>query len=171
MANKIRRMLPHLLASGLTFFARILEDPTQVQSPANLTMLGTLVQFIQSLVDKESLDLRGVLEGCTAMEEIARGAVNHSVDGDVVRQIQALVSSYTRSAIGRVKAKRLKLQNMTHPMLVAQALLGNIPNRDTVLAKSLSSALSMPWDADAPFSPWVPVAQQPAMYGFEYGPA
>lgn len=92
MANNIRRMLPHLLASGLTFFALILEDPTQGQSPAYLAVLGTLVQFIQSLVDKEGLELRGVLKGCTAMEGIARGAVNHSLDRDVVRQIQALVS-------------------------------------------------------------------------------
>ena len=70
-----------------------------------------------------------------------------------------------------VKANRLKLENMTHPMLITQALLGNIQNRDTALARSLSAALSMPWDADSPFSPWVPVAQQPATYGFEYGPA
>ena len=70
-----------------------------------------------------------------------------------------------------VMANIPKIKKMTHPMLVALALLGNIQNRDTALARSLSAALSMPWDADAPFSPWVPVAQQPATYGFKYDPA
>ena len=57
---------------------------------------------------------------------------------------------------------------MTHPMLVAQALLGNIPNRDTAAARSLSAALSMPWEAEAPFSPWVPAGLRPETYGFKY---
>lgn len=57
---------------------------------------------------------------------------------------------------------------MTHPMYVAQALLGNTPNRDTAVARSLSEALSIPWDAESSFSPWVPEALRPGSHGFEF---
>ena len=57
---------------------------------------------------------------------------------------------------------------MTHPMYVTQALLGNTPNRDTAVARSLSEALSMPWEPESSFSPWVSEALQPGEYGFKF---
>lgn len=53
-------------------------------------------------------------------------------------------------------------------MYVAQALLGNTPNRDTAVARSLSEALSIPWDAESSFSPWVPEALRPGSHGFKF---
>ena len=57
---------------------------------------------------------------------------------------------------------------MTHSMYVAQALLGNTLNRDMAVARSLSEALSIPWDAESEFSPWVPEALRPGGYGFKF---
>ena len=54
-------------------------------------------------------------------------------------------------------------------MLVVQALLGNIVNHDTDVARSLSASLSMPWEHESSISPWVPEAHRPDTYGFKYG--
>ena len=60
------------------------------------------------------------------------------------------------------------LQQMTHPMYVAQALLGNTPNRDAAVARLLSEALSMLWDAESSFSAWLSEALRPGVYGFKF---
>lgn len=163
-------MLPYLLAPGITFLTLILEDPTQVQARLNLQMIERLVQALEALVNDEDLDLGGVLKGCTAMQRVGTQAVSgdtHQEMPKALREIHTLVSSSTRHA-KPTETNGLQLGGMTHPMFVAQALLGNMPNRDTEVARSLSAALSMPWEAEARFSPWVPTGMQPETYGFKY---
>ena len=87
-----RHILPYLLSPGITFLALMLEDPTQVQARVNLKMLELLVQFADSLVDKEGLDLQDVLRGFTAMREVGRGAVN----GDSRLSIEAASPTHHR---------------------------------------------------------------------------
>lgn len=143
-------------------------------------MVEYMVEFVAGLVNDEALPLQGILKGCAAIQEVVTLAVGESPAMDVETGLPAYSHPQTQASPSQEPAVTLitgtnltqavlsLLQRMTHPMFVAQALLGNTPNRDMAVARLLSEALSMPWDAESSFSPWVPEALRPGVYGFKF---
>ncbi|SPO06380.1 uncharacterized protein DNG_09069 [Cephalotrichum gorgonifer] len=160
--SDIWRMMPYILATGLTLLAITLEEENPT-TRLHLAMINSLVEFAQSLVDEEGLDLHGILNGCKAIRQVATDALGETTSPDRTEQLLAYTLPQAQMVVSQ-------LQQVTHPMYVAQALLGNIPNRDTATARMLSDSLGMPWDEESPFSPWVPEGFRPETHGFKFEP-
>jgi hypothetical protein len=56
------------------------------------------------------------------------------------------------------------------PMYLAQALIGNTPNRDTENTKKLTTIFEFGW-GEGDYGPFVPDSLIPAAYGFSFRPS
>lgn len=168
------------MASGLSLLTFILREPGDVDAKMCRKLVEYMVEFVDGLVNDEGLPLQGILKGCTAIQEVITLAVgdsprtNDETGLPIYSHPQTQASPIQEPETTYMTVTNLwqavisLLQRMTHPMYVAQALLGNTPNRDTPVARLLSEALSMPWHAESSFSPWVPEALRPGGYGFKF---
>ncbi|KAH6874359.1 fungal-specific transcription factor domain-containing protein [Thelonectria olida] len=156
--TELWRFLRYPISACLTLLGRVLDDPAGAEAQCDLKAIRWFRQFIQKMVREEDCDLNQVLHGCIKMEEIASTAM-----ADAVKEPSPDLSlNERREAIASL------LGAATHPMFIAQGLMGNLPNSDAEIARTLSGYLGLSWEENPSYGSFVPESLRPEAYGFVF---
>ncbi|KAH8589853.1 fungal-specific transcription factor domain-containing protein [Bisporella sp. PMI_857] len=152
------RILPYPVSASLTLLSTALNDPAIPEARLDLVALGWFVRFIGRMVNEEGCDLTHMLKGCLAIEKAVSAAVaNRTEDWS-----QTVLLDDNANALSSL------LSTATHPMYVAQGLMGNLPNLDAEIAHALAGILGTPWEESCSYGPFVPECLRPGSFGFMF---
>lgn len=157
------RLLCYPLSAIITLLATVLHNPAASEALADLMMMRRFVQFLKGMVDREDCDLAGMMRGCSEMDKIATYAIECTK-----KTYQREGSAEDRLLDEQTQAVASWLRATTHPMYVAQCLIGNLSNRDEEIAHAFSDILGMPWEANSSYGPFVPDSLRPDQNGFKF---
>lgn len=164
--TELWRALCYPLAASIALLAVICKEPTHAEAQGDLSLLSWFVGFLNRMVRDEGCDLERMRDGMSKFEKVAADAVGVALASAMPVNPALWPLSIASGHTGNTIATLLTC-SCYHPMYIAQALMGNTPNRDTEVAKQLAEILGLSW-SDTGYGPFVPDCVIPATYGFTY---
>ncbi|KAK0639200.1 hypothetical protein B0T16DRAFT_462900 [Cercophora newfieldiana] len=159
------RVLAYPLAASIALLAIVCKEPAHAEAHGDVELLGRFKGFLERMVSEEGCDLERMRDGVTKFEMVASDAVAVAIGTSAMPVNPALWPLAMASGqTGKAMAILMTCSSYV-PMYLAQALIGNLPNRDTRNAKKLTDILEIPW-LEIGYGPFVPDSLIPATYGF-----
>ncbi|KAH6670242.1 hypothetical protein F5X68DRAFT_224844 [Plectosphaerella plurivora] len=152
------RVVCHPLCAMIVLLVDILEEPATAPSTRLLQTIKTFTTFLENFQHEERCDLSRLIAACTIMLWTAQAAVQTARGETDVVAPEAVASANPEKLL-------LLLRSATSPMTLAQALIGNQPNRDSALAAEVAALVACP-DSRPIGATLAPDALCPSTYGF-----
>ena len=179
--------MSYFLCATIILVAQIMGDPHNPNAMSYVELIGSLAKFLDSLQQKEGLDLGRFVMGCTVFERISRDAVDRANEvlcnqrqtgtadtesrpvGSAARENARVSCSILRGRkyiLTRAQKLAVKLSEASDYMLLAHGLMGNVPILQAAAYAVFADVLaSLDHGASAFFS-LAPDSLQPSTYGF-----
>ncbi|KAL6810243.1 fungal-specific transcription factor domain-containing protein [Trichoderma sp. SZMC 28015] len=172
--GELWRLLRYPISAAIALLSGILNDTTSPDAHSDLIALDWLRQYVRGLVDDEGCDFASLLRGCNEMAKIAEQAVSRPSMETTPRSVARHTTSYgielsaNKAMDNNIQFIAAILRRATHPMWIAQGLMGNVSNCDLEVVQILSDFLGMPFEASSAYGPFVPDFLRPETYGFTF---
>ncbi|KAJ9137160.1 Fungal specific transcription factor [Pleurostoma richardsiae] len=155
------RILCYPVSACITLLANVLLCPYSPEARSDAKTIMSFVLFVEKMMKEEGCNLKNVLRGCFEMSKVANAAIVNAGTG-AGSPAQGL--SQTSEDVASL------LKSLTHPMYLAQGLMGNLPNRDAEIVQEFSTALGFSSEEGNQYGCFVPTSLKPETYAFSFGP-
>ncbi|KAK0653161.1 hypothetical protein B0T16DRAFT_455470 [Cercophora newfieldiana] len=160
------RVVAYPLAASIALLAVVCKEPDHPDAQTDLSLLSWFAHFLDRMVREEGCDLEKMRDGVSKFEMVASDAVAAALGSVMPVNPSLWPLTLASGQTGKAMATLMTCSSYV-PMYLAQALIGNLSNRDTKNAKKLAEILEIPW-ADNGYGPFVPDSLIPVSYGFAF---
>jgi len=122
------QLLPYPIAAALTILEALLtSSEIDTQLAADASLVARLAQYIRDTAAMKGYPLTKLITGCDEMARLAEVAASRTSRGE-----------YACTNVEMLATVRNLLSQATHPIYVAQGLIGNLPTRDHRVSRELA---------------------------------
>ncbi|THY91448.1 hypothetical protein D6C92_06273 [Aureobasidium pullulans] len=151
-AHIARQPLQDMFAATIELTSNVIARPATEHALANVKAISSFVRFLETLKYKRGCDLTRLLNGCTILEKVAKGAVM----GEQSTHYEAVRFLFSCSPGHR---------------LLAQALLTNLPKLDAVCQAASANVFAQSEQRPRNTPLLAPDCMVPSTYNFGPGPS